>query len=63
MEIVRGIPNKYLSVACTILSFVLFYAAGVAFGQSMFYGAVFLIVAILFFFVAVIVGRRSGVVE
>lgn len=58
MESVRGIPNKYLYTACIVLSFLMFYAGGVAFNQSPFYGGLFIILAILLFFIAVYFGRR-----
>jgi hypothetical protein len=59
METIRGIPNKYLYTACIVLSFLMFYGGGVAFNQSAFYGGVFIILAIVLFFLAVYFGRRT----
>lgn len=59
METIRGIPNKYLYTACLVLSFLMFYAGGVAFSQSPFYGGVFIILAIVLFFMAVHFGRQD----
>jgi ABC-type multidrug transport system permease subunit len=36
----------------------MFYAGGVAFNQSTFYGGLFMILAIILFFIAVYFGRR-----
>lgn len=58
MYSLRGIPNKYLYAACIVLSFLMFYAGGVAFNQSPFYGGLFIILAVLLFFLAVYFGRR-----
>lgn len=58
MESIRGIPNKYLYAACLVLSFLMFYAGGVAFNQGPFYGGLFIILGILLFFIAVYFGRR-----
>jgi len=59
METIRGIPNKYLYAVCLVLSFLMFYAGGVAFGQSLFYGGLFIILAIVLFFMAVHFGRQG----
>ena len=53
MEIIRGIRNVHLSMACTILSVVFFLAGGVAFNQSAFYGAVFIVLALVLFCMSV----------
>jgi hypothetical protein len=37
----------------------MFYGGGVAFNQSAFYGGVFIILAIVLFFLAVYFGRRT----
>jgi hypothetical protein len=59
MDIIRGLPNKYLYATCLILSFLMFYAGGVAFNQSPFYGAVFFVLAVVLFFIAVRIGRQA----
>lgn len=59
MEKIRGIPNKYLAIGCLVLSFLLFSAGGTAFNQSAFYGALFMVVAVLLFFVGVHFGRQD----
>jgi uncharacterized membrane protein len=59
MDIIRGIPNKYLYAAFLVLSFVMFYAGGSAFSQSPFYGVVFIVLGIVLFFAAVRVGRKA----
>jgi hypothetical protein len=59
MEILRGIPDKYLYAACLILSFLMFYAGGVAFSQSLFYGVSFFVLAVVLFFIAVRIGRQA----
>lgn len=53
------IPHSYLYAACIILSFIMFSAGGVAFEQSMFYGALFIILAVALFFLAVHFGRQT----
>ncbi|MFA5269006.1 MAG: hypothetical protein WC379_13625 [Methanoregula sp.] len=58
MESIRGIPNKYLYIASIVLSFLMFYAGGVAFNQSPFYGGLFIILAIVLFIISVYFGRR-----
>jgi hypothetical protein len=57
MESIRGIPNKYLYMACIFLSFLMFFAGGVAFNQNPFYGGVFIILAIVLFFISVRIRR------
>lgn len=63
MESIRSIPNKYLYFACIVLSFLMFYAGGVAFNQSTFYGGLFIILAIVLFFISVYIGRKSRIIE
>jgi hypothetical protein len=63
MEIIRGIPNQYLYIGCTIVSMLFFYAGGTAFSQSPFYGALFIVLALVLFFTGVYFGRKSGGVE
>jgi hypothetical protein len=58
MDSIRGIPGRYLYIACLILSFILFSAGGVAFNQNAFYGALFIILAILLFIVGMHFGRK-----
>jgi len=59
MDKIRGIPNKYLTIACLALSFLLFSAGGTAFNQSPFYGALFIVVAVFLFFVGAHFGRQA----
>jgi len=59
METIRGIPNKYLYAACLVLSFLMFYAGGVAFNQSPFYGGLFIVLGVALFFAAVHFGRQT----
>jgi hypothetical protein len=59
MDIIRGVPGRYLYAACLILSFLLFYAGGVAFNHSPFYGVLFLVLAVVLFFIAVRIGREA----
>jgi hypothetical protein len=59
MDSIRSIPDKYLYAACLALSFLMFSAGGVAFSQSPFYGAVFFILGVVLFFVAVRIGRKA----
>jgi len=59
MDIIHNIPSKYLYAACLILSFLIFYAGGVAFDQSPFYGVSFFVLAVVLFFIAVRIGREA----
>lgn len=59
MECIRGVPNKYLYAVCLALSFLMFYAGGVAFSRSPFYGTVFFVLGVVLFFAAVRVGRKD----
>jgi len=59
METIRGIPDKYLFAACMALSFLLFGAGGTAFGQSPFYGGLFMVAAMVLFFIGVHFGRKE----
>ena len=63
VETIRGIPNKYLTIACLALSFLLFSAGGTAFIQSPFYGALFMGIAVLLFFAGMHFGRQEPAVE
>jgi 4-hydroxybenzoate polyprenyltransferase len=63
METIRGIPNKYLAAACLIMTFLLFWAGGTAFNQSPFYGALFIIIAMVLFFVGVHFGKKGPDIE
>jgi hypothetical protein len=63
MQILRGIPNKYLYAACLVLSFLLFSAGGTAFGQSPFYGGLFIVLAIFMFIVGMYFGRLDTDIE
>jgi hypothetical protein len=60
MDSIRGIPTRYLYIACSVLSFILFSAGGVAFNQNVFYGALFIILAILLFIVGMHFGRKES---
>jgi hypothetical protein len=59
MEIFRNIPRKYVAAACLALSFLLFAAGGTALSQSPFYGACFMIIAILLFFIGAYYGKQE----
>jgi hypothetical protein len=59
METLRGIPDKYLSVACLVLTFLLFAAGGTAFNQNPFYGGLFFVIAMILFFAGVHFGRQD----
>ena len=60
MDSIRGVPARYLYRACLVLSFILFSARGVAFNQNAFYGALFIILAILLFIVGMHFGRKES---
>lgn len=63
MDTIRGIPTKYLYIACSVLSFIMFYAGGVAFNQNVFYGGLFIILALVIFFLGIALGKKSHIVE
>ena len=63
MDSIRGIPGRYLYIACPVLSFILFSAGGVAFNQNAFYGALFIVLAILIFFLGIAIGNKSRIIE
>jgi uncharacterized MnhB-related membrane protein len=60
---IHGVPGRYLYRACAVLSFILFSASGVAFSQNAFYGALFIILAIVIFFLGIAVGKKGRLVE
>jgi hypothetical protein len=59
MDTFRGIPNKYLAIACLALSFLLFSAGGTVFDQNLFYAVLFFVTALLLFFVGMHFGRQD----
>jgi hypothetical protein len=59
MQTIRGIPARYLTIACIVLSFLLFSAGGTAFSQSPFYGGLFIVLAIFLFIVGMHFGRQD----
>jgi hypothetical protein len=59
MKTFRGIPTNYLTIACLVLSFLLFSAGGTAFSQSPFYGGLFMVLAILLFIIGMHFGRQD----
>ena len=63
MQIYRGAPNKYLSAACLILSFILFITGGMAFALSMFQGVAFNIIGVVLFFAGVYFGKQDPGIE
>jgi hypothetical protein len=62
MDSIRGVPARYLYRACLVLSFILFSAGGVAFNQNAFYGALFIILAIVIFFLGIAIGKKNRIV-
>jgi hypothetical protein len=62
MDSIRGIPARYLYIACAVLSFILFSAGGVAFNQNAFYGALFIVLAIVIFFLGIALGKKNRIV-
>jgi hypothetical protein len=57
MDIVPGIPYRYLYFGCILVSFLMFYAGGTAFEQNPFYGGLFFVSGVVLFFGSVRVGR------
>jgi hypothetical protein len=62
MDTFRGIPARYLYIASSALSFIMFYAGGVAFNQNVFYGALFIVLAIVIFFLGIVIGKKSRII-
>jgi hypothetical protein len=63
METIRGMPNKYLAATCLAMTFLLFWAGGTAFNQSPFYGGLFIVIAMVLFFIGVHFGRQVPDIE
>lgn len=63
MDSIRGVPGRYLYIVCAVLSFILFSAGGVAFSQNAFYGALFIVLAIIIFFLGIAIGNKSRIIE
>jgi hypothetical protein len=63
MDTFHGFPGKYPAAACTVLTFLLFAAGGVAFSQGPFYRTVFFIIVILLFFAGAYFGSTTAARE
>ncbi|WP_292347113.1 MULTISPECIES: hypothetical protein [unclassified Methanoregula] len=59
MDIIRGIPNRYLFFGCIFLCFLVFIAAGIAYDQNPFFGIGFYVLSVLLFFLSIHIGREA----
>jgi len=63
MEIIRGIPNRYLFFGCLVLCFIVFTAAGIAYDRNPVFGIGFYGLSVLLFFLSIRIGREAHRLE